>query len=180
MGAAEQPSARALQQLRVEAMIRSTELQKQLLTKPPTFTRTIVKHNCGSADRFMDFEKEQGEPVYTKLLNEYIIDIQGAIDICGASVCAVNEKIMEQGDAANLFERIVRGTCAVRILVGCKPLLDSMPTTPRNPVHDIDVEDSMPYNQAMEALDHVVWSSKLTAFDLLGAAPLPSPQVART
>ena len=41
--AKEQTSARALQQPRVEAMIRFAELQTQLLTKPPTFTSTIVK-----------------------------------------------------------------------------------------------------------------------------------------
>ena len=110
-------------------------------------------------------------PVYTKLLDEYILEIQGAIDSCGLSVCAVPEKIMEQGDAASLFELIARDTCAARILVGCNPLLDSMPTAPRNLDNYIDVEDSMPYSQAMGALDHVVRSSKLTAFKLFGAAP---------
>ena len=99
----------------------------------------------------MHVEKGQGDPVYTKLLNEYILELQGAIDICGVSVCAAHEKIVEQGDAASLFELIFRDTCAARILVGCKPLLDSMPTAP----HNIDVEDSMPHNQAMEVLYHV-------------------------
>ena len=70
MGATEQPSARALQHPLVEAMIRFAELQTQLLTKPPTLTSTIVKYNYGLAYRFMAFEKEQGEPVYTKLLSE--------------------------------------------------------------------------------------------------------------
>ena len=88
----------------------------------------------------------------------------------------MHEKSMEQGDAASSFELIVRDTCAVRILVGCKPLLDSMPTAPRNPDNDMGVEGSMPYNQAMEALDHVVRYSKLTDYKLLGAAP----QMART
>ena len=131
-GAKEQPSARALQQPRVEAMIRFAELQKQFLTKPPTLTSTIGKDNYSLADRFMDFEKEQGEPVYTKLLNEYILELQGAIDIGGVSVCAVHDKLMEQGDAASLFELIVRDTCVARTLAGCKLLLDSMPTEPRN------------------------------------------------
>ena len=173
MGATEQPFDRALQQQRVEAIIRFAELQKQLLTKPPTFTSTIVKHNYGLADRFMDVEKEQGEPVYTNLSNEYILELQGAIDICGVSVCAVHEKTMEQGAAAGLFELIVRDTCAARILVGCKPLLDSMPTAPRNPDNDMDVVDPMPYSQAMEAFDHVVRSSKLTASKVLGVARCP-------
>ena len=150
MGAKEQPSARALQHPLVEAMIRFAEFQTQLLTKPPTLTSTIVKYNDGLADRFMDFEKEQGEPVYTKLLNEYILELQVAIDICSVSVRCDQEKIMEQSDAANLFEFIVRDTCAARILVCCKPLLGSMPTALRNPNHDIDVENSMAYNQAME------------------------------
>ncbi len=169
--ATEQPSARALQQPRVEAMIRFAELQKQLLTKPPTFTSTIVKYNYGLADRFMDFEKEQGDPVYTKLLNEYILELQGAIDICGVSVCAVHEKIVEQGDAASLFELIFRDTCAARILADNKQLLDSMPTAPRNPDNDMDVEGSMPYNKALEALDHVVRSSKLTTSNCLALPP---------
>ena len=86
-GAKEQPSARALQQPRVEAMIRFAELQKQFLSKPPTFTSTIGKvpgkDNYSLADRLMQFEKEQGEPVFTKLLNEYILELQGAIDIGG-------------------------------------------------------------------------------------------------
>ena len=171
MGAKGQPSARAQQQPRVEAMIRFAELQTQLLTKPPTLTSTIVKYNYGLADRFMDFEKEQGEPVYTKLLNEYILELQGAIDICSVSAPDVQENIMGQSDAASLFEFIGMGTCAARILGGCEPLLDSMLTALRNPHNDIDVENSMPYSQAMETLDHVVRSPKLTAFKLLSAAP---------
>ena len=119
----------------------------------------------------MEFEKEQGDPVYTKLLNEYILEPQGANDFRGVSVCAVHEKVMEQGDAAGLFELIVRDSCVARILVGCKPLLDSMPTAPRNAEHDIDIDDSLPYNRPMEALDHVVKSSKVTVFKLLGVAP---------
>ena len=63
--AKEQPSARALQQARVGTMISFASLQKQFLTKPPTLTSTIGKDNYSLADRFMDFEKEQGEPVYT-------------------------------------------------------------------------------------------------------------------
>ena len=81
----------------------------------------------------------------------------------GVSVCAVHDKIMKEGDPASLFELIVRDTCVARTLVGCKPLLDSMPTALRNPDNDIGVENSMPYNQAMETLDHVVRYPKLTA-----------------
>ena len=120
----------------------------------------------------MDFEKEQGDPVFTLLLNEYILELQGDIDIGGVTVCAVHNKIMKEGDPASLFELIVRDTCVARTLVGCKLLLDSMPTAPRNADNDMDIDDSMPYNRSMEALDHVVKSSKLTAFKLLGAAPL--------
>ena len=120
----------------------------------------------------MDFEKGQGDPVFTKLLDEYILELQGEIDIGGVSVCAVHNNIMKEGDPASLFELIVRDTPVARILVGCKLLLDSMPTAPRNADNDIDIDDSMPYNRPMEALDHVVKSSKLTAFKLLGAAPL--------
>ena len=126
----------------------------------------------------MDFEKEQGEPVYTKLLNEYILELQGEIDIGGVSVCAVHNKIMTEGDPASLFELIVRDTCVARTLVGCKLLLDSMPTAPRNADNDMDIDDSMAYNRSMEALDHVVKSSKLTAFKLLGAAPRDGEDVA--
>ena len=61
-------------------MISFASLQKEFLTKPPTFTRTIFTDNYSLADRLMDFEKEQGEPVFTKLLNEYILELQGAID----------------------------------------------------------------------------------------------------
>ena len=89
----------------------------------------------------------------------------------GVSFCAVHEKIMEQGYAASLFDLIVRDTCAARILVGCKPLLGSMPTALRNPDNGIDAEKSMPYSQAMEPFDHVVRSSKLTASSVLFAAP---------
>ena len=96
-------------------MIRFVELQTQLLTKPPTLTSTIVKYNYGLADRFMDFEKEQGEPVYTKLLNKYIIELQGAIDVCSVSVRDAQEKIMEQSDAASLFEFIVRDLSLIHI-----------------------------------------------------------------
>lgn len=125
----------------------------------------------------MDFEKEHGEPVYTKLLNEYILELQAAIDICSVSVRDVQEKIMEQSDAASLVEFIVRDSWPARILVGCKPLLDSMPTALRNPDNDIDVENSMPYNQAMETLYHVVRSAKWTAFKWLFAAPLDGEDV---
>ena len=176
--AAEQPSARALQQPRVEAMIRFAELQKQFLTKPPTLTSTIGKDNYSLADRFMDFEKEQGEPVYTKLLNEYIVELQGEICIGGVSVCAVHNKIIKEGDPASIFELIVRDTCVARTLAGCKLLLDSMPTEPRNADNDMVTDDSMPYNRSMEALDHVVKASELTAFKLLGAATADGEGVA--
>ena len=147
-------------------MISFASLQKEFLTKPPTFTRTIFTDNYSSADRLMDFQKEQGD-----IPDNYILELQGEIDIGGVSVYLVHNKIMKEGDPASLCELIVRDSCVARILVGCKPLLDSMPTAPRNADNDMDIDDSMPYNRSMEALDHVVKSSKLTAFKLLGRPP---------
>ena len=53
-----------------------------------------------------------------------------------------------------------------------------MPTEPRNADNDMVTDDSMPYNRSMEALDHVVKASKLTAFKLLGAATADGEGVA--
>ena len=100
-------SARALQQPRVEAMISFASLQKEFLTKPPTFTRTIFTDNYSSADRLMDFQKEQGD-----IPDNYILELQGEIDIGGVSVYLVHNKIMKEGDPASLFELIVHGTFA--------------------------------------------------------------------
>ena len=154
-------------------MISFASLQKEFLTKPPTFTRTLFTDNYSLADRLVDFQKEQGD-----IPDNYILELQGEIDIGGVSVCAVHNKLMKEGDPASLFEHIVRGTCVARTLVGCKLLLDSMPTEPRNADNDMVTDDSMPYNRSMEALDHVVKASKLTAFKLLGAPPADGEDVA--
>ena len=100
------------------------------------------------------------------------------MDIGGVSVCAVHNKIIKEGDPASIFELIVRDAYVARTLAGCKLLLDSMPTEPRNADNDMVTDGSMPYNRSMEALDHVVKASKLTAFKLFGAAPADGEGVA--
>ena len=88
-------------------MISFASLQKEFLTKPPTFTRTIFTDNYSSADRLMDFQKEQGD-----IPDNYILGLQGEIDIGGVSVYFVHNKIMKEGDPASLFKLIVHGTFA--------------------------------------------------------------------
>ena len=88
-------------------MISFASLQKEFLTKPPTFTRTIFTDNCSSADRLMDFQKEQGD-----IPDNYILELQGEIDIGGVSVYLVHNKIMKEGDPTSLFKLIVHGTFA--------------------------------------------------------------------